>query len=662
MSHRIVVFEEIHKYSRYLVKWYRARGCKIYFLRVNKLCVDKEWFTRYLRDGLIQKINFGGLHDNLTYYCPDGAHKNTELIYNVCFKNHLLIQKLIFLFRDNHIALAYKKYLLQRLSFFYHLNRIINMLNAKFKDDRVIFMSSNGIDVYRTDGREVYDYLKLEGLAKIAGADFFDRGNVVFPVFSIACSYVKAIMQKIAVIIQTILLILFLTIGKISIFFTAKHSSNLKKKYKYGVMVISPRRQFGNGTQKISFLIDGVAIKKEETVFISYTKIKRKYVNLLKSNGLAYIDNLSGFLFFGRRLFKAKLSCFPFLLLIKETVLISDISLKLVYHYLIWNNFTDIFHIGALITYCDFGIQTIARNIILKQDNVKTYYYMDSSNFGCFCSKVGSDEKYLHGNFSFLYYDYLISWNRKAIEYFKDCKSEFENYSDFGCLWSEHLRELTMNMAKSELMLQLYESRCVCNDYKDGMKLVAVFDSTFHDDSMTTYQDGIDFLTNILKLLNDLPDIFVVMKEKKSRSYHMAMTSESDKILGVYDKLDSHPRYLSLKGGEEGWRSSSEIIALCDLTIAFPFVSTVFEAVSARKRAIWHDASGKFLGAFYDSVPDLVTHNYSELLTRVKTLLYFLSDGDYEDYLNAYIKGKMESYLDGLGISRFRNLLVKNTV
>ncbi|MCM8832749.1 MAG: polysaccharide biosynthesis PFTS motif protein [Candidatus Omnitrophica bacterium] len=328
--------------------------------------------------------------------------------------------------------------------------------------------------------------------------------------------------------------------------------------------------------------------------------------------------------------------------------------MKILYYYLKWKGLIKILTIEHLITYCDFGIQSICRNIILKEKGCKTYYYMDSINFGCFFSK---DTKYRHNNFGFLNYDYFISWNDVAARYFESSHCNFKNFVNFGCFWGEHLKEIQEKKIESNFIITLHKK-----GYKDKMKLVSVFDTTFHDDSVTTYKDGIKFLEDILELLEDLPEIFIVLKEKKSRDYHKKISSHFNEIVSMYEKLENHPRCFCVKGGEEMWANSSEIIAFSNLTVSFPFTSTTFEALAVRKKAIWYDVNNKFRDTFYDAIPGLVCHTYKELLDRVKELLFNISEQDYNYYLERYIKGKLESYLDGKAISRFREFLVQKNL
>jgi polysaccharide biosynthesis PFTS motif protein len=305
-------------------------------------------------------------------------------------------------------------------------------------------------------------------------------------------------------------------------------------------MIISPLRQFANEIQKVDFLVDDYLINKNETIFISYRRLSKNNKKYLEKNQLNYLYNLTKFISF-QDINRVLPFCLSLLFSCDQKIFILDTALRLIYYYLKWMGFTKNIKIDNLITHCDFGIQSIARNIILKQSGCKTYYYMDTANFGCFFAKKDSHIKYRHNNFGFLYYDYFVSWNDEVSRYFRDSQCRFKNYINLGCFWSEHLRRIEEGKIKSDFKCRVYQQ-----GYREGMKLISVFDSTFHDNSITTYEDGIKFLQGILKLLEDLPNIFVVLKEKKKRNIHQKITDKFREVLDIYNKLENHYRCFCL--------------------------------------------------------------------------------------------------------------------
>jgi hypothetical protein len=179
---------------------------------------------------------------------------------------------------------------------------------------------------------------------------------------------------------------------------------------------------------------------------------------------------------------------------------------------------------------------------------------------------------------------------------------------------------------------------------------VAVFDSTYADGSLTPYSDGLAFVEGLIRLLGDLPNIYLVIKEKKPRQ-HVGPGAD---LARTYQTLGSHPRCLF--AGHK--ISASEIVACADLSISFPFTTTAIEALGAKRKAIFSDAVNKYSGTYYDSVPGLVTHGYEQLISRVQHLLFKTTEQEYEEYLATCVKGDVEPFLDGYGLTRFRELLL----
>ena len=102
---------------------------------------------------------------------------------------------------------------------------------------------------------------------------------------------------------------------------------------------------------------------------------------------------------------------------------------------------------------------------------------------------------------------------------------------------------------------------------------------------------------------------------------------------------------------------NNDIIAASDLIVTYYMSSPTGEALGARKKAIWYKSKKSARSNMYDKIPGLVVYGYAELEKRVHQLLYEVNEKEYDDYLERYIKGNVETALDGLAITRFRQLL-----
>ena len=161
------------------------------------------------------------------------------------------------------------------------------------------------------------------------------------------------------------------------------------------------------------------------------------------------------------------------------------------------------------------------------------------------------------------------------------------------------------------------------------------------------------FLEGILRLLDDLPGIGVIFKNKRDLK---DITEHSPEILPLYHALQEHPRcYLT----DEKDPDPAETIAATDLVISACFSSPAIEALGARCRAFYYDASDRFRGTYYDRFPRFIAHDYVQLVDWTRFWLYETSDDEFSRFLETYIRGEVEAGIDGAAIFRFRSMLCR---
>lgn len=74
------------------------------------------------------------------------------------------------------------------------------------------------------------------------------------------------------------------------------------------------------------------------------------------------------------------------------------------------------------------------------------------------------------------------------------------------------------------------------------------------------------------------------------------------------------------------------------------------------KKAIYYDVTGKHIGDnyYYNRFPNLVAHNYEELKRLINYWLYEITDQEFNNFLNRYVKDELDPYLDSKAISRLQ--------
>jgi hypothetical protein len=100
---------------------------------------------------------------------------------------------------------------------------------------------------------------------------------------------------------------------------------------------------------------------------------------------------------------------------------------------------------------------------------------------------------------------------------------------------------------------------------------------------------------------------------------------------------------------------ASVLMSVADMCISFPFTSTTFEALSARKLAIWHDPMGLYRNTPYGKLDGITTHGYEELKKRVREATN-RTDASFQDVVPDDLS-LFDPFRDGKAIDRFRNLL-----
>jgi polysaccharide biosynthesis PFTS motif protein len=250
---------------------------------------------------------------------------------------------------------------------------------------------------------------------------------------------------------------------------------------------------------------------------------------------------------------------------------------------------------------------------------------------------------------SFMYYDYGVVYGDKVKRFLENNRNNIKEYVKTGVLFSQVVRELKEGSLESKLNEIIKRKRM------NGKKIISVFDTTFIDWGPLKIRDGIKFWGNMLKLLDEYPDICIIGKGKKE-------ISVTPYLAEIFERLKNHERAYFVARYDEHGISASEVIAASDLVISAAYTSTTAEALGAKIKAIYYDVVGKDIGdGYYASrLPNFVAHSYDELKKLINYWLHEISNEEFENYLSKYIKNEIDPYLDGRAITRFSKLLLES--
>ena len=240
----------------------------------------------------------------------------------------------------------------------------------------------------------------------------------------------------------------------------------------------------------------------------------------------------------------------------------------------------------------------------------------------------------------------IIAWHRRH-------RQRVAAYHDVGNIWATLIVEAGRATEQPE-------RRAWFGDLAKGRRVVAWFDTSFVEEpnSPSTFREAIQWYRDIARLLEERYDLLMVIKPSKKESYFTEPAlwfwhPLGHDVVRLWTQLREHPRVHF--AGEAA--DPVNVIAASDVTVTFCYSSPTAEALGARRRALWYEPFDRWRDTPYDRDPRLVAHGYDELVKTMRWLLDEASEADYDTFLDTVVRGCVEDFLDGRGLSRFRALL-----
>jgi len=197
-----------------------------------------------------------------------------------------------------------------------------------------------------------------------------------------------------------------------------------------------------------------------------------------------------------------------------------------------------------------------------------------------------------------------------------------------------------------------------------GLLYISIFDQAPVTDTMLNANNQFPmaysqeyssaFFKDMFKLLQDFENVALIFKPK--RKLDNPKFSYSEETIDIMAELNANNRAVVVDDSTNPWVP----IALADLCIGMPFNSPILAAWHYGIPGFFHDPTGIALNHKYLAVSDLITHDYSQLKSKVSALLKEILDGTTD---------KEAVWSDGRGFigadpgtntsDRFRELLCK---
>lgn len=622
---KIVFFEMIDAAYGALVDKYLKNDFIIYFFKIDEKFINRAKIKQYIKSEKL--LDTSGIIFKYELYRQASflAHENVDAIFEKYFSSSPSIKYMQKLLDCPYIVNMYKKELLLYLEKLYEIELKINGISSSKGANDIHFIPRRDLVIHADDSSPLLDNVKI----------------INYKNFKV---HIDKCLRKAKFTI-------FLLYPIYRFFKKIKRVSDNKcaKKFKVGITIENhPRSIFLMNYLTETFYIHEKEFPKDEVLFIDenldknvkeYKKRELQYTNLIEDR-----EVISTALFWEkivRDFFPAWLRSVYFSL--SEEPLIVKTNSKILSDYIIWNIFTDNYLIN------NYARRMLPDNIskihILSQNNIKTWFIFPDNSSTAFHLDWNESKKNqtLH---SFMYYDNAIIYGNIVERYFKIHRNFIKKYIKNGVFFSQIVYKLREGKSKSDLPSFLEQKHF-------PKRIIGVFDTTYADFGPMKINDGIRFAEDILKLLQDFPDIGIVFKAIKEP----ALTPY---LIPLYEKLKNHERCVFFYRYNKEGVSSPEVIAVSDVVISAAYTSPSAEALGARKKAIYYDVAGHEIGDkyYYNRYPNFVAHNYGELKNLVNYWLNEVTDREFEDFLNTYVKDEIDPYLDGRALTRMRKLLM----
>jgi hypothetical protein len=622
-NQNVVIIEEINSGYLSLACTRADKGDKVCFFRIDK---------KFLEDPVVQKNLTSSSFIDLSKVIFDYmllmkamacAHKNLEPAYDKFFKQSSTISITKKLLDSVDVEDMYKKEILLYLSDLYYIELRINAYIGNF---------TGNIEFYSSEGRDIHsdNLTLLSNVVNVVNYNNF-RTHI--------CAYHKKIQEY-----GNLFYPIYILLKKIKWISTNK---TLPQKYLLGINANLPAL-FSWNYHYPYYLIDEIyGIPKDQIIFIDETY--RKDLPLeFEEHGFAYINFLHRRAVISFNLFKQIIYyfipawCLCLVHAIWEEKPIIKTTRLILTDYIRWNILMDTIciknHVTILLP------DTISKNLIFTRHGTRTLYIYPDNYTGDY--HTGWDEKIpLPTLYAFIHADFAVIFGNKIQRYFSYNRNTFKKYLPVGVITAQRIDEIRQGKITSNLPEKIKEKML-------PKRIIGVFDTSFVDYGPVKIKDGIQFGNDILRLLDDFPDIGIIFKEKK----FLSVTPE---LAPVYEKLEQHPRCIVVRKTEHDCIFSTDVIAVSDLVISAAYTSTNAEALGAKTKAIYYDVAGTDIGDkyYFNRFPNLVAHNYDELKRLVKYWLYEITPEEFESYLMTYVKDEIDPYMDGKAIDRLQNLL-----
>ena len=634
-----IILEEIDFLSVPLVTFYLFRNYRIYCFSINQTIERRGIIQKLILEKRIIKIEYSDLDLILQLDLNKVVLDEIEKIYEENFQKNKTISGIASFVGSDLSSNAFKKRLSFSLYDFYRMNLFFDRFFPSSKENgELLFIPG-----------KIYQELKKVSQVREMIAN---NKRIKTPLIGKVYTHVLALVIR----LKYCSILFFFPIWILLKIRIPSFKKEIKQSFSVGIRLSNSDWPLGNKYRRFDFLVDNVYLTRANTLFCIEETISDSVKQKILDNNYNYVEirellRNADFNYCKNTFFKSFLPSYMACLknAFLEHLFIVQLCPEIMFRFLLWTRFENKYQICHYVTYNEHLPSDIIRNIILENQGVSTWLYAHSMGSNDFISKAGHEE-IMEKIWAYFHYDNYVVWGEKMKMYYQKHPHNIKNFHKLGCLWSEHVRIIKEQGLANDTL------KALCRKFVESntcppRKIIGVFDGSTGDDAPLTETDLMVFINGILQILEDYPGFGVIFKKKRS---YKKISLWSPNLVEFYKKIENHPRcYLT----DELDSDPSETIAASDLVISAPFTSPSIESLSAKKRAIYFDATGRFRDTYYDQLPKFVAHDYVELRKAIDYWLNEVSDEEFLTFLNRYVLQELDEYLDGMAITRFRQKL-----
>lgn len=638
-ENRLVFFEEIRLLFLPFALWYLLLGYSIISFHQGPGYGILRRFARAIRSDRVQQIDPSRYDWLAQIRVNNQVFHEIETVYSEMMQGDPLPKVLEDLYHSSLITNPHRKILAKNLRAFYHFRVLARQL-AEEQGGTVLWVPCETFLYF-------YRISVLDSVLRNAGP-------LRVPGWTTTLLSLIYAARRIAWFFAVAAFPLYM-LGKIGI---PSLKRDTREEYPVGVRIYRTDLGLRQNSRSIDFLLAQDCPKAKNTLFCIETEISKEYRQAFSDKGYCTADlrkilRHASIWFLrdaaGREIGRAW--GHAALGVMRSRPPSARLAFEILRNFMVWTAFLTRYHLRHYVAYNDTVASDTARNILLHQASTETWYYLHTCANTDLYTPPG-EEDLQDVEFSYLHFTHLVAWGEKSAKFYRSVPNFIGSYEITGCLWSEFAARIR-DQGLQNTCLAHAKAKFTSAGGSLPERIIGVFDTSLdpgHPPSLSV-RDMHQFLNGILRLLDDLPSIGVIFKNKRFLS---DIAERSPETLPLYHALQDHPRcYLT----DEKDPDPAETIAAADLVISACFSSPAIEALGARCRAFYYDATDRFRGTYYDQFPGFIAHDYDHLADWTRCWLYETSDEEFSRFLDTYIRGEVEAGIDGAALSRFRSRL-----